>query len=337
MGDQRLLPLRRLDRDRTETARFRYPEWEAIASGDGDSKVAARRVEEARRALKAKQEELAALEQEQLRRGGASRASCEAIPAPSLEEESSGRPIAEAAEIDVVARQVCVMRVLNAGQNVARQTLADHLVSNKVLPPSVLDTVLALLPRGSGGASPLAPDRQAELAIFKRDYARLAPNVARYRGDVLQAGYTEPHFGTFVDSLRLQSISRAGGNTILSELRQRKPVTAEFVLGWVGTHLEAYTRCVDDGRAQVTTTRTTTLGWSSVVQSCAKRRGSPREVCQAGTERLEAVGAARAVGIATGGAERARHSPRRADRTREVNRMCVPEARESHLAAEVRG
>lgn len=331
MGDQRLLPLRRLDRDRTETARFRYPEWEAIARGDGDSKVAARRVEEARRALKAKQEELAALEQEQLRRGGASRASCEAIPAPSLEEESSGRPIAEAAEIDVVARQVCVMRVLNAGQNVARQTLADHLVSNKVLPPSVLDTVLALLPRGSGGASPLAPDRQAELAIFKRDYARLAPNVARYRGDVLQAGYTEPHFGTFVDSLRLQSISRAGGNTILSELRQRKPVTAEFVLGWVGTHLEAYTRCVDDGRAQVTTTRTTTL---ELEQRRPILREAARQAlvksCQAGTERLEAVrGQLGPLELQLAAAERAladiRPPVALPDRTREVNQdVCVP-------------
>ncbi len=331
MPDQRLLPLRRVDRDRSETARFRYPEWEAAARGDGDRASVTRRLEEARRALRAKQEEIAALERELAARGGSSPAACEAIPAPSLEEESSGRPIAEADELDLVARQVCVMRVRNAGQNVARQTISDHLTSNKVLPPSVLDSVLALLPRARDGTSPLAPDRQSELATFRRDYARLAPQVQRYRDDVRKAGYTEPHFGLFTDSLQLQSISRAGGNTILAELRERKPVTPEFVLGWVGTHLEAYTRCVDDGRAQLATTRTTTL---ELEQRRPAQREAARQAlvksCLAGTQRLEALrGQIGPLELQVAAAERALAEfappPPLPSRAREVNQeACIP-------------
>jgi hypothetical protein len=290
MGDQRLLPLRKVDRDKGETARFRYPEWEALVRGAGGRALAEQRVSNARRALQERRDEVAALEKEQSRRGGATRAACDAIPAPSLEEESSGRPIAEAAELDLVARQVCVMRVRNAGQNLARETLADHLRSNKVLPPSVLDSVLALLPRPRDGTPLLARDRQSELEIFRRDYARLAPQAARYRDDVLGAGYTEPHFGLFTDSLKLQSISRAGGNTILAELQQGKPVTEEFVRGWVGTHLEAYTRCVADGRAQLATTRTTTLELEQrrpALQEAARQ--ALVKSCQTGAERLETL------------------------------------------------
>jgi len=331
LPDQRLLPLRRADRGNGETTRFRYPEWEALVRGEGDRTLAEQRVIAARRALQQARDELAALEKEQAGRGGATRAACEAIPAPSLEEESSGRPIAEAAELDLVARQVCVMRVRNAGQDAARQTLADHLRSTKVLPPSVLDSVLALIPRPRDGSSRLASDRQAELDTFRRDYARLAPQANRYRDDVLRAGYTEPHFGLFTDSLKLQSISRAGGNTILDEVRQGKPVTAEFVRGWVGTHLEAYTRCVADGRAQLATTRTTTLELEQrrpALQEAARQ--ALVKSCQQGADRLEASRArigpleqqlAAAERAATD-APRARPLPAQA---REVNmEACIP-------------
>jgi hypothetical protein len=331
LPDQRPLPLRRADRDRTETTRFRYLEWEALARADGERGASSRRVAEARSALEAKRAELAAAERQNGERGWGSAAACAAIPAPDLGEVSENRPVAEMREHAIVARQVCVMRVRNAAEQAAGLDFGSRLAAGVVLPPSMLDSVLALLPRRTGAAAVLTDERQQQLTVFRRDYTQFAPQVERYRSDVRQAGYDQPHFGTFGSLLRLQTIGTDAGTFIARALQQGAALPPHIVLGWVGGNLEAYTRCVDDGQAQLATSATSAAELASrrPAQQEAARQALVK-TCEGGVARVEALRASLSqLERQLADAERAANQPRGPaplpDRAREVNlEACVP-------------
>ncbi|MBK9410296.1 MAG: hypothetical protein IPN47_20065 [Gemmatimonadetes bacterium] len=334
MPDQRLLPIRRVDRDRPETARFRYPEWEAVARREGETSSLRRRVDEARAALAAKQGEITALEQRNAAKRWSSAAACEAIPAPDLDpgEAAAARPTVESGEREIVARQVCVMRARNAADELAGKPLLQRLGFNVLQPPSILDSVLALLPRAPGVApSALSADRQQQLATYRRDYAQLAPNVPTYRKQIRDAGYAEPHFGSFGDFLFLQTITTQAGAAVASRAKSGEAQSREFVLGWVGGNLEAYSRCVDDGQTQLATS-------ANAASELAARRPALQEsarralvkACNDDVGRLEALRAQLGpLELQVGAAERAlaelRPPTGLPQRAREVNHeACVP-------------
>lgn len=331
MPDQRPLPLRRVDRERTETARFRYPEWEAAARLGVEREELATRVRELRAAVEARRMEIATAEQRNAERGWSSANACEAIPVPNLEAEGSSRPIAELREHAIVARQVCVMRVRNAEEQLARQPLVAKLSAGAVLPPSIIDSVLALLRRPKPAGPALSPDRQQQLNVFRRDYAQLAPNVAQYRTDVRQAGYSEPHFGTFDDFLSLQVYGRDAGRLVARAVTAGEEPRSDLLLGWVGGNLEAYSRCVDDGQAQLATATTAATELAARRPALEK---SAREVlvksCRDGVNRIDALRAQlgpldRQLADAEQALARQRPPAALTDRAREVNQdACVP-------------
>ncbi len=331
MPDQRPLPLRRVDRDRSETARFRYPEWEALARRDVERAALDRRLRDAQAAVEAKRAEIATIEQRNREKGWETAPACEAIPAPNLEDPTAQRPLPEPREHEIVARQVCVMRVQYAVDQLAGQPLARRLGVGAVLPPSVLDTVLALLPRAKDASPALSADRQQQLAIFRRDFAQLAPQVARYRDDIRQAGYSEPHFGSFDDYLSLQSYAKAAGTDLAERVSAGETPRSDFVLGWVGGNLEAYTRCVGDGQVQLATAVTAATDLATrrpALQESARRAFV--KACHDGVGRLEALRAQLGpLELQVVAAERAlaelRPPPALPERAREVNQdACVP-------------
>ncbi|MBK6486109.1 MAG: hypothetical protein IPF98_04375 [Gemmatimonadetes bacterium] len=331
MPDGRPLPLRRVDRDRTETTRFRYPEWEAAARQVVERDALVRRVRDAKAALEGKRAEIAALEARNNQAGRGSAPACDAIAAPDLEVSASERPLAEPREHEIVARQVCVMRVNTAARTHATLPLTSRLRTGVVLPPSVLDTVLALLPRAKDTAPGLAADRQQQLSIFRRDFAQLARQVPRYRSDVTGAGYALPHFGTFDDVLRLQTYGAAAGGFVADDLEGGKSPRAQFALGWVGDNLEAYSRCVDEGQSQVA------MAAGSAAELAARRpaleqsaRQALVKACHDDVARLDALRARLGpLEVEVTAAEQAlaalRAPPPLPDRAREVNgEACVP-------------
>lgn len=330
-AQMRLLPLRRVDREGTETARFRFPEWEASARGEIERKSLQRRVAEARDAIEAKRREIAAAESNSAGRGGGSRQACEAIPAPELDDAAPERPTAAADEYDIVARQVCVMRVRNIADRFGNRALADRVRIGAVHPPSILDSVIARLPQRRGAPPLLSDERREQLAIFRRDYAQLAPFAARYRRDVEGAGYSLPHFGAFDDYLALQTYGREAGSYVGDSIATGAPPQLDFALGWVGGNLEAYSRCVVEGATQLATAATTAA-------ELAQRRPALREAarqalvksCTDGFARLETLRAQlapleRELAVAEQSLTQLQTAAALPNRWREVNlESCVP-------------
>jgi hypothetical protein len=335
MPDQRLLPIRRVERDRPETARFRYPEWEALARRDVEGAALRRRVDEAR-APPWRPSGLRLLPSSSATkpRGGRRRRRATRFRPPIWIQARRPPPVPRwsRGEREIVARQVCVMRARNAADQLGNKPLTERLGYNVLQPPSVLDSVLALLPRAAGSPPPgLSADRQQQSAMYRRDYARLAPNVTTYRKQIREVGYAEPHFGSFDDLLFLQSFTAGVGARVASLLKSGEPLPREFVLGWVGGNLEAYSRCVDDGQTQLATTANAAAELASrrpALQESARR--ALVKACQDDVGRLEVLRAQLGpLELQVGAAERAlaelRPPAGLPQRAREVNHeACVP-------------
>lgn len=290
MPDQRPLPLRRVDRDRSETARFSYGEWDAMARSSVEAESRRRERDEARRALGAKQAEVAAAELRNVQKGWTSTEACQAVSSPDLSAEPSLRPIAERTEFEVVARQVCVMRARNAGERFSSLSLIGRLQRGVVHPPSVLDSVMSRIRQARGSVPVLSPERQQQLARYRHDWNQLADQVPRYRDDIKKAGYTDPHFGEFGDLLSLQGMAAQAGATVAASFSSGQPPDPQFSAGWIGGNLEAYSRCVVDGEAQVETS------YSSAAELEQRRpalqegaRQALVKLCTGGVESLAAL------------------------------------------------
>jgi hypothetical protein len=248
----RVLPIRRANKEREGTARFRYEPWEDAAKHQRDVAALEARVDGMRRAVAVMAQRIAAQESANDRDGWTSPEACQAIQAPDLGNAQRERPLAEPAEQEEIATRVCIMRVWYADSLLARLPLERKIAIGVVQPPAVLDQVFALLP-GTAADQPSVPERQRQAEQYRGDWKRWAASVRHYRDGIVRDSFQLPHFGDFRDYLGLQSITTQAGERIAAQLARNERADPTDLAGWVGGSLEAYTRCVSDGKAQLAT------------------------------------------------------------------------------------
>jgi hypothetical protein len=297
LPNQRVLPVRRADRQGTETARFRYAAWEEAASSEAEQRFLRARAEELRRAIQVKAQDINAQETINARNAWTSREGCDFIQAPELDRQAQERPLAQPHEQEEVARRVCMMRVWYADSLLTALSLPERLQRGWVQPPAVVDRLLGLVPQRQG--DPAASARRAQAAEFRRDWERLAPSMRQYRDGILHGGWRYPHFGTFRDRLSLQSFTEAVAAEVGQALARQERPRPESAAGVAGGMLEAYTRCVDDGQRQLATTyrNAQELRARDPAVRAGLRQAMVRE-CQGGIDKLETLRAEHAALLA---------------------------------------
>lgn len=259
LPNQRILPLRRSNQRGDSTSRFRHEDWEREAA----RRTSARDIQQSLAALQRNVSVLSSnveqLRADNTRRGWTSTAACAAVPPPTL--QSAGvaeQPLASAAERDAVARQVCVMQVVNADKELEEDKVQGfaRLTSGYLLPPAELKEMLDSLEQSGTRLPPLFQQRKAEVAAFLRDWQQLAPQVPAYRTALQAQRKRRPHFGEYGSKVSLQSLTVEVGGRIAKGAASGG-VNAADLLGFVGGSVEAYGRCMADGKAQMDTAYTT--------------------------------------------------------------------------------
>lgn len=288
LPNQRVLPLRRADGQGTETARFRYPGWEAAAANEAAFRVLEARVEQLHHAVDVKAQDVAAQESINARNRWSSRGGCEGIQPPDVTAGRSGRPLAEPADQEDIARRVCMMRVWYADSLMTGLSLPERLQEPVVQPPAVVDRLLALLP--AGRADPALAARRAQATAYRRDWDRLASGMRSYRDGIMREGWQGPHFGGFRDRLSLQTVTAEAGLQLAEALARRERADQADVAGVAGGMLEAYTRCVSDGQQQLATSYRNAMELRARAPAVREsmRQSMVRE-CHGGIDRLETL------------------------------------------------
>jgi hypothetical protein len=251
LPNQRVLPVRRADRHETETARFRHASWEAAASRQAQRRALETRVEQLRQGSEVKARDIAAQEGINARNGWSSRSACAAIQAPAVGHARAERPPTPPEERVAVARRVCTMRVWYADSLAAASPNEQAIRRQVVQPPAAVERLFAMLPQGQ--QNPAAAARRHQVAEFRRDWAQLAPTIREYRDQLRRDGWGHPHFGSFGDVLMLQRLTREAAARVEEAASRRQRPDPRDVAGVAGGMLEAYTRCVADGQAQLAT------------------------------------------------------------------------------------
>ena len=253
MPNGRVLPLRRATQQRDETARFEYAGWEQVVRRNTALIALRTRMDSINRAIPTQEQAIRSLEESNARNGWTSADVCERIVAPSLRSDSHDRPIAEPPQFEQIARRVCIMRVANADRRLS-DSLIKRLRYGAAMSPPMLDRIIALLAPPERSRV-FDATRRAQYAEYNRDWREWAPRVEEYLTQLHADNYTLPHFGTTDDVLAIQMIAADSiGSDITHWIEQRKPLPLADVAGYLGTSLEAYTRCVADGQAQLATT-----------------------------------------------------------------------------------
>lgn len=290
MPNGRPLPVRRADQDRGETARFRYVEWEAIATKR--SALAAQQANVARLRESVKNLEAAVVAQQAAneKSGGNDAASCNnGITARTSVVGGAQRPAIDLNQLPALAARVCVARVWIYDSLFAakRVTLAERLADeddNIAFSPSTLDELM-------GWLSPVARQRLlqfrgAELATYKSDWNTHAPHIAAYRSE-LRRQHLEPEFGGFNEELRIQSDAKAAAMRIAKAAASRQPIDSTLIAGVVGSNLEAFVRCKSDGMSQMRRTAENDAKLAASESTTMATVGQALvEKCVAGIERL---------------------------------------------------
>jgi hypothetical protein len=151
---------------------------------------------------------------------------------------------------------------------------------NSVKPPAALIGYLA------GGDAALRDRwlklRGAQLARFLEDWKTYSSSVAAYK-----AKYPIPHFGTYENRIPIQSLAQLALSLIEEADKEKKPIDPEDVFGFAGATVEAYNRCVTDGKEQLALNYTQASGLNAAVEALPERlRQQAVSTCQAGVNRL---------------------------------------------------
>ncbi len=298
MADQRPLPIRRAGKDNANTSRFQFAEWSQRVT------VTAQRttVEVERADAQAAVAQQARGIEEQLQfnkgKGWTSRPACDALQGGSLR-VAQDRPVAPPAEHDEIARTVCLMRLANAkavldarasaavqagdAKTVAEATLLLALTSGNAQPVPLLNTLLSFVDE------PLRQEwlrvRGAQAKQFVDDWTRLESKMSEY-----QARNPTPHFESFAGILKLQSLTNLAARRLRTALQKGERFDSKDVLGVVGGSIEAYGRCVADGKRQLVLNYEQSKSLQANSDSLqARLTQQARQECRQGIEKLDSM------------------------------------------------
>jgi hypothetical protein len=124
--------------------------------------------------------------------------------------------------------------------------------------------------------------RGAQLLQFLEDWKTYGGSVDAYK-----AKHEQPHFGTYADPIPIQSLAEAALDGVERAAREKKPLDATHVLGYAGASVEAYGRCITDGKQQLALNFKQATELAAAVESLPERlRQQAVQSCQAGVSRL---------------------------------------------------
>ena len=223
----KLLPIRQPGKEGNDATNFQYAEWSTLAAAHLERSKQEVLIGEIERAVKKQAEALASQEKSNQSKGWVSLGSCENVPRTSASIIASGRPIAAPEEQDGVARRLCVLRFLNRKEPESLRDLFN------------LET-WTQLGVNAGDRKKWETYRGNEHATFLRDYRKYAPGI-QY----------QPYFGAPDDKLPLQSLTVQVRQRLEEARKSGSKLSSKDMLGYVGGILEAYHRCVSDGKRQL--------------------------------------------------------------------------------------
>jgi hypothetical protein len=102
--------------------------------------------------------------------------------------------------------------------------------------------------------------------------------------------YPVPHFGNRNDTIPIQSLAALAGGLVTAAAGRGEPVEGPVVLGFVGANLEAYDRCVRDGKQQLQLNFAEARALQATLDTLPERlRQQAVQACQAGVTRLASM------------------------------------------------
>lgn len=312
----RILPIRKSTDRGEETARFRHEPWEREAAKQAEAAVLREEIAILQAAVTTAQTSVANQESNNAQKSWQNAAACQNIQVPDLDTGKLDRPVAASDKHDMVARLVCVLRAANghmrldrftermlkdqtpAGASPTEGVPSPRLITalagirsgddlyNFVQAPSILNAILDLAPGARSEAA--FTFRLIQLKQFEADWNQYASARAAYRNQ-----FPMPHFGAFDDMLYLQEVSQLIGERLSKALASGAELDPIGIRGFVGASLEAYTRCVDDGKNQLDRNYRSAV---ELKQSLPQKREAIRQQltqsCMAGIAKLDELRAA---------------------------------------------
>ncbi|MFN0180212.1 MAG: hypothetical protein ACKVZ0_15540 [Gemmatimonadales bacterium] len=276
LPNQRVLPIRRTDQSRSETSRFRYPEWEALAVFR-----AAARTKDSRTALL---RDSVALVTERIRlaqstnqlNGWTSEAGCPSAGPPAFVETGGvRRPVAPDSLTSQITSLVCILKVKNA--DLVKPEYRYSIVQS----PATIDRLLQAL--SPTFRTRFLATRAGQVERYRRDWNDMGPEVEPYRNALAARDFGAPHFGRFNDFISIQSIAAdSAERDIFRPLANGAVPDSQRVAGYIGANLEAYSVCRSDGVKQLATAREAAVGFGGRTAALQDRaRQQMVEACQA--------------------------------------------------------
>jgi hypothetical protein len=278
LANRQVLPIRQVNRRGDDTARFQSEGWTAVVQAQAAARRRELQAAELQRAVAAKQRDVVSQEATAAASKWTSPGGCDSLQPPRAADLQAPPP---PAEHDAVARQVCISRVAWGEQRIA-EALAearaepDDEAAARIYVMTATEVVRSPLrlqqevqvQRAGGGAADVLASRTAQLDRMLADWQRWSGAAATYRA---------PAFGEFRDTLDLQSSAsdaalRLFGARLGTEvgLVVTRPLTPQPVdrPGYIGGSLEAYDRCVTDGKSQL---QTKFRNWQELQATAATR------------------------------------------------------------------
>jgi hypothetical protein len=272
LPDNRVLPVRRANRQGDDTVRFQIEEWATAAAG----RRRAQDLEQRRQQLTAGiSEQLAAVAQQEhanTARGWESEPACQAITATSIAIQGSGRPVAPPDEQEDVARQVCVARVAAGRAEDAEVSSPDDILKYLAqVPGDLRDRWLSV--------------RGPQVQRFIEDWTRYRGRIERY-----VTNHPVPHFGTYRDRVAIQSLAYDAYVKIRTAKPSDPPLDPALLLGYLGSKVQAYERCVTDGKRQLDLNYREAVSLKATLEAMPERlRSQEVRSCQSSVARLSTM------------------------------------------------
>jgi hypothetical protein len=298
LPNQRVLPIRQANARGDDTAHFRYQPWETVVANGARAAAVDTRNTRLQTAISDLQRSIANQQANNAAQGWTSAAKCDGLTVSEIGVATHDRPVAPPPMHDELARRVCVMRVSDAADQLFEQIVKRGttdpqraldemallaLEKNRAQPPAVLAALLRRTPDAANAE--WGTLRQTQIDQYNRDWAQWAPRVAEYKKQ-----FPVPHFESFSSTLLLQTGTSAAGARVAAALKAGQAPSAADVRGFIGGSLEAYDRCVADGKNQLTVNYQTSLELQKTAATLRQRVQSETvQECRAGFTKLDSL------------------------------------------------
>ncbi len=303
-GERALLPVRAPTSDTSDTARFRYDSWSKSVVSASAARLVRLRLETEKRNLAVFVEQLGSQRKLVLDRGWSTNEKCDAITTGAAQPMIKPYDVVAPAEQDAVARRVCIYRswksmeyrdlilakVREAVKKNDREKAAGlfRAIYSIGLVPLATGPLLGEL-KGAAGADNQLAVREQQATIFDSDWMKWAASSKDY----------DPQIKDFENAIELPSAATESAFRVFGLLDARS-LGAEWLMqnasppdradieGTVGSALDAYFGCLEDGKKQLGIKY---RSWQDLVSSAPKQAAAEKEFlvneCHRGLSKLD--------------------------------------------------